>query len=590
MNTIQQLLTDHIDIWIGAEAQKKSGRGRASANAATVYGINKLRELILELAMRGKLLPQDASDEPASVLLKRISVDKNRLISSGEIKKERQFPAVSPAEILHQIPSTWEWVRFGEIAQHNSGKTLDSSRNSGAPHDYITTSNLYWGRFELESVRQMLIRDDEFDKCTAKKGDLLICEGGEAGRAAVWFYEKEICFQNHIHRARFYEVDPYFAYRFFEKLNATGEINQHRKGVGISNMSGKALASIVFPLPPLAEQHRIVAKVDELMALCDQLEAQYSSAADAHERLVSHLLDTLTRSQSALDFSATWQLIAMHFDMLFTTEASIESLKISLLQLAVMGRLVPSEPSPVPLVESLERSQARSDNIGESTKAKRSLIRFSTDKDPFQLPGDWRWEKLGNLILDLRYGTSARCSYDPKNGVPVLRIPNIDGDVVSVEDMKYGPLTADEQEKLRLTIGDVLLIRSNGSASLVGKTALVTEAAQNCSFAGYLVRIRLRKQLIDPEYFQLVMKTPHVRKSIETPIRTTSGVKNINSTEISNLMFPLPPLAHQHAIVRRVRELVAVCVQLTQRVASAGRAQQAFADVAVEKALAETLI
>ena len=125
-----------------------------------------------------------------------------------------------------------------ELLRHNSGKTLDKGRNTGQYRDYITTSNLYWGHFELDSVRQMLIRDEELEKCTARKGDLLICEGGEAGRAAVWSYDKEICFQNHVHRARFYcDIDPYYAYWFFEKLNATGEITKHRQGVGISNMS-----------------------------------------------------------------------------------------------------------------------------------------------------------------------------------------------------------------------------------------------------------------------------------------------------------------------------------------------------------------
>jgi len=125
----------------------------------------------------------------------------------------------------------------------------------------------------------MLIREDELEKCTAKKDDLLICEGGEAGRAAMWPFDSEVCFQNHIHRARFYkDIDPYFVYRFFEKLSATGEINQHRKGEGIYNMSSKALASIVFPLPPQPEQHRIVARTDQLMTLCDQLDQQIDDA------------------------------------------------------------------------------------------------------------------------------------------------------------------------------------------------------------------------------------------------------------------------------------------------------------------------
>jgi len=254
-------------------------------------GIKKLRELILTLAMQGKLVEQDPNDQPASELLKEIEAEKQRLVTAGKIKKPKPLSAIVNDEIPYDIPSSWIWVRFGDIARHNSGKTLDKGRNTGESRDYITTSNLYWGKFELENVRQMLIREDELEKCTAKKDDLLICEGGEAGRAAMWPFDSEVCFQNHIHRARFYkDIDPYFAYRFFEKLSATGEINQHRKGVGISNMSSKALASIVFPLPPQPEQHRIVARTDQLMTLCDQLDQQIDDAVGKQTEILNAVL------------------------------------------------------------------------------------------------------------------------------------------------------------------------------------------------------------------------------------------------------------------------------------------------------------
>ena len=199
-------------------------------------GVAKLREIILSLAMQGKLVKQNPQDIPASEMLKEIEAEKQRL------KTPNSLLEVKAEEMRYALPTGWKWVRFGNIAQHNSGKTLDKVRNTGHPRDYITTSNLYWGIFELNNVRQMLIRDEELERCTARKGDLLICEGGEAGRAAVWFYDKEVCFQNHVHRARFYYgIDPYYAYRFFEKLNATREINQYRKGVGISSISSKVL-------------------------------------------------------------------------------------------------------------------------------------------------------------------------------------------------------------------------------------------------------------------------------------------------------------------------------------------------------------
>ena len=274
--TLVKLITENIDLWSSAQPE--------------AYGIKKLRELILELAVRGKLLPQNSNDEPASISLEKIEAKKKSLILEGKIKNQKQLLEVTEDEMLFDIPKNWEWVRFGTIAQHNSGKTLDSRRNTGELRDYLTTSNLYWGFFDLTNIRQMLIRDDELEKCTAKKGDLLICEGGEAGRAAVWDKDDEICFQNHVHRARFYaSINPYYAFRYFEQLSASGEIENYRKGVGISNMSGKALASIPFPLPPFDEQNRIVTKVDEIMALCDTLQQKIEAA----QIIQIHLADAI---------------------------------------------------------------------------------------------------------------------------------------------------------------------------------------------------------------------------------------------------------------------------------------------------------
>jgi type I restriction enzyme S subunit len=377
-----EVITNNLELW-SSTLLTKSTAGRGSNGKQEAYGVKKLRELILELAVRGKLVAQDPNDEPASLLLENIAKEKARLRIAGEGRKEKTMPDIGENEMPYRLPPGWEWVRFGTIAQHNSGKTLDRGRNAGELRDYITTSNLYWGRFDLDNIRQMPIADDELERCTAKRGDLLICEGGESGRAAVWPYDHEVCFQNHVHRARLYgEIDPYFSYRFFEKLNATGEIDQHRKGVGISNMSSKALASIVMPLPPLAEQHRIVAKVDELMALCDQLEQQQTHSLEAHQTLVETLLGTLTnssvrpepvegrastarqaRSSAQTELEEAWTRIANHFDTLFTTEHSIDQFKQTILQLAVMGKLVTQDSTDEPAEVLLVRVKAAREQL-----------------------------------------------------------------------------------------------------------------------------------------------------------------------------------------------------------------------------------
>lgn len=555
--------------------------------ATAPEGVKRLRELILELAVRGKLVPQDPSDEPASELLKRIQAEKAKLVAAGKIRKDKPLPEIGKDEQPFDLPEGWGWVRFGDVAQHNSGKTLDKGRNSGIPRDYITTSNLYWGRFELGNVRQMLIRDDELDKCTARRGDLLICEGGEAGRAAVWAQDSEICFQNHIHRARLIgSIDPYYAYRTFERLNLTGEIEQYRKGVGISNMSSKSLASIPFPLPPLPEQHRIVAKIDELMALCDKLETQQTDAASAHATLVKTLLDTLTQSPSAVDFPASWQRIAQHFDTLFTTKDSINALKQAILQLAVMGKLVPQDPSDEPVSELLKRIHAEKAKLVAEGKIRKDkpLPVIGDDEKPFALPVGWEWSRIGDYSLFTEYGLSEK-TFDTSNGIPVLKMGDIQGGSVILGGQKTVPVSTEGVTNLLLKTGDLLYNRTN-SAELVGKTGIYTGADGTYTFASYLIRIRCATDLVTPKYLNNVMNAPYFRLTQILPLlKQQCGQANVNGTALRHMLAPIPPAAEQHRIVAKVDELMVLCDQLAARLKAAREVAVRYSTAATEVAL-----
>ncbi|MDR2918093.1 MAG: restriction endonuclease subunit S [Tannerella sp.] len=247
----------------------------------------RLKKSILQYAIQGTLVAQNPSDEPASVLLDKIRREKEQLLKTGKIKKDKSESVIFKNtadnsyyesrngkvlciddEIPFKIPNSWEWVRLGSITQHNTGKTLDKGRNKGILQKYITTSNLYWGYFDLSELREMPFEIEELDRCTASKGDLLICEGGEAGRSAIWYFENSICFQNHIHRVRPYaNISSEYLLCYMEKIYRTGEINIYRKGVGIQSLSGNSLASILIPLPPINEQNRIVEKIKLLFAM-----------------------------------------------------------------------------------------------------------------------------------------------------------------------------------------------------------------------------------------------------------------------------------------------------------------------------------
>ena len=246
-----------------------------------------LKKSILQEAVQGKLVPQNPDDEPASVLLERIRAEKQELIKQGKIKQNKNESVIItrdkiPYEIIDgkerciadevpfEIPDSWCWCRLGTIFQHNTGKTLNSSNHQGTMMQYITTSNLYWDRFELDKLREMLFTDSEVEKCTVTKGDLLVCEGGDIGRAAIWNYDYPMRIQNHIHRLRSYApVEVYFFYYVFYLYKRAGLIGG--KGIGIQGLSSNAIDKLLIPLPPLAEQKKVVAKIEELMQYCDKL-------------------------------------------------------------------------------------------------------------------------------------------------------------------------------------------------------------------------------------------------------------------------------------------------------------------------------
>ena len=243
---------------------------------------NKLKKSILQEAIQGKLIPQIAEEGTAQELLEQIKAEKQKLVKEGKLKKSalndsiifrgddnRYYEKIGKKcvditeEIPFDIPGTWEWCRLGTLFSHCTGKALNASNLKGQLMTYITTSNLYWDRFELGNIKQMRFTDEEIEKCTATFGDLLVCEGGDIGRAAIWNYPYDIRIQNHIHKLRAYkQLCTKFFFWVFYFYKATGIIGG--KGIGIQGLSSKALDNILIPLPPLKEQQRIVAQIEKL--------------------------------------------------------------------------------------------------------------------------------------------------------------------------------------------------------------------------------------------------------------------------------------------------------------------------------------
>ena len=246
-----------------------------------------LKKSILQEAVQGKLVPQDPSDEPAEALLERIRAEKQRLIKEGKIKKDKHESFIFRRDNSHyekldgvercideelpfEIPDSWEWIRLGTVFQHNTGKALNASNRDGEKLTYVTTSNLYWDRFVLDNLKTMPFTDSEVDKCTVQQGDLLVCEGGDIGRAAIWGSNEPMRIQNHIHRLRAYvPVCTRFFYYLFYLYKGAGWIGG--KGIAIQGLSSNAIHNLLFPLPPLHEQERIVSAIDTALSVVQKL-------------------------------------------------------------------------------------------------------------------------------------------------------------------------------------------------------------------------------------------------------------------------------------------------------------------------------
>jgi type I restriction enzyme S subunit len=375
-----ELITERIDIWTAAQEKKSNGgRGRAKKlNGQNLHGIKKLRELILDLAVQGKLVPQDPIDEPAIKQIKRLRGLQQKLIKSGKAKPTRKHQNLGKAEGYYYIPKTWEWVFLGHIPLWplKDGDWVESK-----DQDPLGNVRL----IQLADIGDRAYRDksSKFMKesnaiklnCSfLEEGDVLIARMPDPlGRACIFPGDEKQCVtvvDVAICRCDNNSFDNNYLIIAQNSLTVRNMVEELATGTTRKRISTGNLGKIQIPVPPLAEQHRIVAKVDELMTLCDRLEKQQTESDETHQTLVKTLLTTLTNAADQREFANAWQRIANHFDTLFTTEQSIDQLKQTILQLAIMGKLVPQDPNDEPASVLLERiKQERTEHAARSNTA-----------------------------------------------------------------------------------------------------------------------------------------------------------------------------------------------------------------------------
>ena len=466
----------------------------------------------MQLAIQGKLVEQRPEEGTANDLLDLLP------------KLKRTVEPFDDENIPFEIPESWTWVHLNQIAESSLGKTLDKAKNTGAPQPYLCSINVYWDGVSLEKVKEALFEESELSKYLLQKGDLLICEGGDVGRCAIWDRDEVMYYQNALHRVRFYgEIVPNFYLYVLHLYKGIGIINEYCKGVTIKHLVQNALYAMPLPLPPVAEQRRIVAKIEELLPYLDRYEKAWNRLEDFNRR-----------------FPADMQK--------------------SILQMAIQGKLVEQRPEEGTGEALYRQIQAEKQALIKAGKIKKEkpLPEIAEDEVPFEIPESWKWVRLQNMseqIVDCPHSTPRY--YDTDTGYYVIgtKCMGEQGDITRL-------FCTDEETYIRRI--DRLVPQENDivysrEGSIVCRAVILPKDKRIC-LGQRVVLIRPGSHILQ-RYLQLFLMCNHTVKHLTQNYKGV-GVKHINVADVCSLPIPLPPLAEQKRIVARLEDILPLCERL----------------------------
>jgi len=533
-------------------------------------GVARLRELILTLAVQGKLVPQDPSDEPASELLKKIRVEKDRLIAAGKIKRDKPLAEISEEEKPFGLPQSWEWVRFGDTSINRDGERIPVSSSD---RDNLAKTYDYYGASGVI---------DKIDGFLFDKTLLLIGEDGanliNRSTPIAFLAHGKYWVNNHAHviDTTHPELMTYLA--LF--INAIS-LEPYVTGTAQPKMNQAKLNSIVIALPPLAEQSRIVTRVEELMRLCDALEAKGQLEVAQHAQLVATLLGALTDSDTPAQLAENWQRVASHFDLLLDRPQAVDALEQTILQLAVRGLLVPQDPQDEPASALLKKIRAEKDQLIAQGKIKRdkTLLPIAEDDQPFALPQGWEWVPVGDVV-EMLNGYAFKSEWFKKAGTRLLRNVNVaHGHVDWSTPAFIDNALASEFDQFALNEGDVVLTLDRPIISTGLKLAVLQKHDLPCLLLQRVARLSPVPQLLSQEYLVLWMQSDAFVGTLD-PGRS-NGVPHISTKQVASMAFPLPPLAEQSRIVTRVTQLRQLCAELRTHLSASQSTQAHLAEALI---------
>ncbi|MBP1467324.1 restriction endonuclease subunit S [Candidatus Chloroploca sp. M-50] len=552
--------------------------------------VARLRRFILDLAVRGKLVPQDPSDEPAGELLKRITAEKARLVEAGLARKPKGYPSLAEEDIPYPLPTKWAWSQIAEIGILSPrNEAPDDTEASFVPMPMVPAE---YGAANKHEVR--LWGDIKRGYTHFADGDV-----GLAKITPCFENGKSTVFRNlmggfgsgttelHIVRPLFVNPDYILIHLKSPQFIDTG-IPKMTGTAGQKRVSGEYFASSPFPLPPLAEQRRIVAKVDELMALCDALEAERAAREATRDRLAAASLARLHRPDpDPLRFRADAAFALEHLAALSARADQVPALRRVILDLAVRGKLVPQDPSDEPAGELLKRlAKAKTLCFKAEGLRERSPVQpLTRDTVPFEYPDCWEIPSFDDVFVIVSGVTKGqKLPPDDRIEVPYLRVANVQRGFLDLSVVKTITVKRGDAIRFRLKYGDILMTEG-GDWDKLGRTAVWDGEVSHCIHQNHVFRVRPPSEEINPRWVMIYTNSINGRAYFEDAAKQTTNLASINMTQLRGCPLPLPPLAEQHRIVAKVDELMALCDALEARLGAAeatrGRLLEALLHTAV---------
>ncbi len=481
----------------------------------------ELKNSILQLAIQGKLVGQRPEEGTAAELYRQIQAEKQTLIKAGKIRKEKSLPEIAEDEKPFDIPESWIWVRLNSIITLLSGSDLtpDKYNAQGKGVPYIT------GASNIEGTTILINRWTEYPNNIAHCGDLLLTCKGTVGKTTI-LAEKEVHIARQIMAITAIVVDTAFIQRFIE---CQVESLKSKAKSMIPGIERDNVLKLAVPLPPLAEQKRIVAKIEELLPLIDRYEQAWTRLEDFNKRFPGDM-------------------------------------QKSLLQMAIQGKLVEQRPEEGTGEELYHQIQREKQALIKSGKIKKEkpLPEITDDDIPFEIPESWKWAKLGDLAWFLDAGKSPNCQKVPVKGSEwgVITTTAIQLGFFDEVQNKVLPDSFSVNSSMKIKAGDILITRA-GPTNRTGVACLVKDIRFNLILSDKTLRINMTDDQIYKDYIVMVLNSPQIRKII---LGLMSGMDkqqvNISQDKYKTVIIPLPPLAEQKRIVARLEELLPLCERL----------------------------